>query len=332
MLYTLGPMRWLNHPSVPRRVDDDVQPRRTSLSSSSVRALVTGANGFVGQHLVAHLEERGDVALCPETDITDRASILAKVEQLRPDVVYHLAAQADVGASWSNPIETLKVNVEGTLNVLDAAREAGVQRVLAVNSADVYGSVDESELPLTERSELRPTSPYAASKAAAEMLCIQANRGYGLDVVRTRSFNHLGPGQSDQFVASAIAHRIVKSEKSGSGSIRIGNLDARRDFTDVRDVARAYRMLMISGSPGEVYNVCSGTDRSIRELAEILAGMALNPVSLETDPDLVRPVDLMVLRGDPTKLRESTGWQPAIPLETTLSDLLQHWRSRQPHT
>ncbi len=293
-----------------------------------MRALITGASGFVGQHLVAHLRAEGDTALCPETDITDRNSVIAVFAELRPDVVYHLAAQADVGGSWNNPLETLRVNVEGTLNVLDASREAGAKRVLAVNSADVYGIVDACELPLSEQSELRPTSPYAASKAAAEMLCIQAHRGYGLDVVRARSFNHLGPGQSDQFVASAIAHRIVENESDGTESIRIGNLDARRDFTDVRDVVRAYRMLMTSGSPGEVYNVCSGVDRAIREVAEMLAKMALSPMTLVPDPDLERPVDLMVLRGDPTKIRESTGWQPSITLDTTLSDLLRYWRSR----
>ncbi len=317
------------HVSAGPRVDGDAQRQRTSLNDPGVRALVTGAGGFVGPHLVAHLEAEGDVALCPETDITDRESLLGAFADLKPDVVYHLAAQADVGGSWDHPLDTLRVNVEGTLNVLDAARRAGARRVLAVNSADVYGVVEEDELPLSEHAEIRPTSPYAASKAAAEMLCIQATRGYGLDVVRARSFNHLGPGQSDRFVASAIAHRIVESETSGADSVRIGNLDARRDFTDVRDVVRAYRLLMTSARPGEVYNVCSGVDRAIREIADMLIGLARRPLSLDPDPDLIRPVDLMVVRGDPSKIRSATGWQPRIPIETTLTDVLRYWRSRQ---
>jgi len=294
-----------------------------------VRALITGASGFVGNHLVAHLREQGDHTLCPDTDITDREALIAAFDRLRPEVVYHLAAQADVGGSWDHPVETVKVNVEGTMNVLDAARLAGATRVLAVNSADVYGVVDESELPLSESSEIRPTSPYAASKAAAEMLCIQATRGYGLDVIRARSFNHLGPGQSDRFVASAIAHRIVDNELGGDRSVKIGNLAARRDFTDVRDVVRAYRLLVMSGRAGEVYNVCSGVDRSIREIAEMLVGLADNQMSLEPDPDLMRPVDLLVVRGDNSKLREATGWEPLIQIENTLSDLLGYWRQQR---
>jgi len=282
---------------------------------------------------VDHLREQGDLVLSTAVDITDRQSLMAAFTDLKPEVVYHLAAQADVGGSWNHPLETVRVNVEGTLNVLDAARESGATKVLAVNSADAYGIVDEDELPLSEAAEIRPTSPYAASKAAAEMLCIQAARGYGLHVVRTRSFNHLGPGQSDRFVASAIAHRIVDNEVNGGGAVRIGNLSARRDFTDVRDVVRAYRLLMINGSPGEVYNVCSGVDRTIREVADTLVELAKGHMSLETDPDLMRPVDLQVVRGDNSKLRATTGWRALIPMEDTLGDLLQYWRdqSRQTH-
>ena len=242
-------------------------------------------------------------------------------------MIYHLAAWADVAGSWDEPVTTIRVNVEGTLNVLDAAREAGVSRVLAVTSADVYGPVDEADLPLDENAPLRPVSPYAASKAAADMLCVQATLGHGLDVVRVRAFNHLGPGQSDKFVASALASRIVANERSGGEVVRVGNLDARRDFTDVRDVVKAYRLLMTSGVGGDVYHVCSGVDRPVRELAETLVALAESSMRLETDPDLLRPVDLKVLRGDPSKTRAATGWRPEIPIETTLSDLLDHWRS-----
>lgn len=292
-----------------------------------MRALVTGANGFVGQHLVEHLRRRGDEVVESAVDITDRERFLAHLADERPEVVYHLAAQADVGGSWSAPIPTLRVNVEGTVNVLDAAVAAGVRRVLAVTSADIYGPVTTEDLPLTEDQPIRPVSPYGASKAAADIMCTTAGLAQGLDVVRARSFNHLGPGQNDKFVASAIASRVVDNERSGGTVVRVGNLEARRDFTDVRDVVRAYRGLVVDGRAGEVYHVCSGVDRPIRELAETLLSLATHEMALESDPDLYRPVDLPVLRGDYSKIREATGWEPEIDLTTTLHDLLEFWRA-----
>lgn len=293
------------------------------------RALVTGADGFVGRHLTDHLVASGDDVVTSEVDITDRDSLLGAFAAAGADVVYHLAAQADVGGSWVNPIGTLRVNIEGTANVLDAARLAGCQRVMAVTSADVYGAVDEHDLPLDEDQPVRPVSPYAASKAAADVLCLQAGLGHGLDVVRARAFNHLGPGQSDRFVASAIASRIVQCERNGTHTVRVGNLDARRDFTDVRDVVRAYRSLMHEGDAGEAYHVCSGTDRSVRDLAVTLVNHSTTEIHLETDPDLFRPVDLKVLRGDNSKITRQTGWVPTIPIEQTLSDLLEFWRREE---
>ncbi|MCY3850994.1 MAG: GDP-mannose 4,6-dehydratase [Acidimicrobiaceae bacterium] len=294
-----------------------------------MRALVTGANGFVGLHLVAHLNSCGDEVIESETDILDREAITATMSAARPDVVYHLAAQADVGGSWDSPVETLRVNVEGTLNVCDASRVAGARRVLGITSADVYGQTtrtDSGADRIDETAPLRPTSPYAASKAAAESIYMQAGLGHGLDVVLARSFNHLGPGQSDRFVASAIASRIAANERSGATTVPVGNLEARRDFTDVRDVVRAYRLLMQHGIPGEIYNVCTGQDRAIREIAEQLVGLAAFPMTLELDPDLLRPVDLKALCGDNTKIRARTGWAPQTPIETTLGDLLEFWR------
>ena len=294
-----------------------------------MRALVTGANGFVGLHLVAHLAACGDEVIESDTDILDREAIVATITEAQPDVVYHLAAQADVGGSWDFPVETLRVNVEGTLNVCDASRLAGAQRVLGITSADVYGHVAQKDSlggPLDETTPLRPVSPYAASKAASETICMQARLGHGLNVILARSFNHLGPGQSDRFVASAIASRIAANERSGATTVSVGNLEARRDFTDVRDVVRAYRLLIEQGTPGEAYHVCSGQARAIREIAEQLVGLAAFPMTLELDPDLLRPVDLKVLCGDNTKIRTATGWAPRIPIETTLQDLLEFWR------
>ena len=260
-------------------------------------------------------------------DITDREALLEEFAAADADVVYHLAAQADVGGSWERPTETFRVNAEGTMNVLDAARLTGASRVVAVTSADLYGKVTEADMPLTETQPLRPVSPYGASKAAADMICVQAGLGYGLDVIRVRAFNHLGPGQSDAFVASAIASRIARAEADGTDTVNVGNLDARRDFTDVRDVVRAYRALMIDGEPGEAYHVCSGRDRSVRELADILIAHSSADITLVTDPELMRPVDLKVLRGDNTKISERTGWSPTIPIEQTLCDLLDTWRA-----
>ena len=242
--------------------------------------------------------------------------------------MYHLAGWADVGASWSHPVDVFRANAEGTLNVLQACRKADVGRILSVASADVYGVVKPHELPLTEDSPIRPTSPYAASKVAADFLGLQAWLGRHLPVLRVRAFNHLGPGQTDKFVAPALASRIARNEIDGGDVITIGNLSARRDFTDVRDVVRAYRLLVDKGEPGEVYNVCSGVDRSIQEVADTLVGMARSPIKLEKDPELLRPVDLPVLRGDPARLREATGWKPEIPLEQTLADLLEDMRER----
>ena len=299
-----------------------------------MRAVVTGGLGFVGQHLAQHLRAEGDDVTvldhrgASSLDITDGPAVTARLAAIEPEVVYHLAGWADVGASWNDPVGVFRVNAEGTLHVLRACRAAGVARVLAVASADVYGVVTEAELPLTEGSPLRPTSPYAASKLAADALAQQAFLGYGLGVVRVRPFNHLGPGQSEQFVAPAIAARIARAERDGTGTIPVGNLSARRDVTDVRDVVRAYRLLIEHGSPGEVYNVCTGEDLAVQALADLLVGLARSPIELVTDPALLRPVDLPVLRGDASKLRAATGWEPRIPIEQTVADLLDDMRER----
>ncbi|HIL45694.1 MAG TPA: NAD-dependent epimerase/dehydratase family protein, partial [Acidimicrobiia bacterium] len=213
-----------------------------------VKALVTGAAGFVGHYLLAHLADFGDEPVGTDRatggpDLLDSAALTALFAAERPEVVYHLAGQADVGRSWQEPLATFRANAEGTLNVLAAAREAGVRRVVTVTSADVYGRVSPEDLPLSEQAPLQPVSPYAASKAAADLVAQQAFLGQGQEVIRVRAFNHLGPGQSEQFVCSALAARIARNEVSGEATLRVGDLSAKRDFTDVRDVVRAYRLL-----------------------------------------------------------------------------------------
>lgn len=297
-----------------------------------MRALVTGAAGFVGRHLIDHLEQSGDdvvdgIDRTTGTDLLDAAAVRAAIVESRPDAVYHLGGWSDVGASWQSPSAALRVNAEGTLNVLQACRDV-VKRVLVVSSADIYGKVGLGELPLTEESPIRPVSPYAASKVAADTLALQAWLGYGLQTVRVRAFNHLGPGQTNRFVAPALAERIAICELEGREEVTVGNLTPRRDFTDVRDVVRAYRLLIEHGEAGEAYNVCSGHDLPISELAERLVAMSRRPVRLEGDQTLQRPVDVPVLRGEATKLHKATAWEPEIDLDRTLADILAEWRER----
>lgn len=298
-----------------------------------MRVLVTGGAGFAATHLIRHLEACGDEVVATDRrsggpDLLDGPAVSRLLAELRPEVVYHLAAQASVPTSWSDPVGTLRANAEGTLHVLLACRDAGVRRVLAVSSSDVYGQAAEADLPLRESAPLRPVTPYAASKAAAEQLAVQAWLGWGLEVVRVRPFNHIGPGQDDRFVAGALAARVAEAE-AGSGEVAVGNLSARRDFTDVRDVVRAYRSAVLEGVAGEVYHVCSGRAVAIAELAEIMVGLARRPIRLVTDPTLLRPVDVPLLVGDAGRLRAATGWTPDIALQQTLAELLDDLRARR---
>jgi GDP-4-dehydro-6-deoxy-D-mannose reductase len=298
-----------------------------------VKVLVTGATGFVGRHLVAHLAACGDEVVATDRasggpDITNAQAVMQYVLHNTPEVVYHLAGQSDVHRSWGNPVESYRANVEGAANVLAASHNADVRRVVVVLSADAYGRVAPEDLPIDEHTPFRPLSPYAASKAAAEYVCVQAHLGSGVDVVRARPFTHIGPGQSPQFVAAALASRIAEAERLGHDTISVGRLDTRRDFTDVRDIVRAYRLLALHGESGEVYNVCHGDDVSIEDIARQLVDMAKYPMQLVGDPALQRPADVPVLRGDATRLHRATGWAPTIPLAQTLHDMLEDWRRR----
>jgi GDP-4-dehydro-6-deoxy-D-mannose reductase len=295
-----------------------------------VRVLVTGSSGFAGQWLLRHLAEVGDEALTwPDAlDIRDREAVVRGVADAGCDGIIHLAAQASVAASWRDPSATLAVNVLGTGHVLEGALASDPRpRMVLVSSAEVYGPLEESDLPVGEQHAFAPVSPYAASKAAAELVGLQAWQGGGLEVVRARPFNHTGPGQRPDFVVPSFARQIARALRQGPHRLLTGNLEVRRDLTDVRDVVRAYRSLLTGGRPGAVYNVCRGTSVSIAWLLRRMLELAGADLEVVTDPARARPVDQPDLRGDPGALVAATGWRPQIDLDRTLQDVLDYWLS-----
>ncbi len=290
-----------------------------------MRALVTGSNGFVGPWLLAHLRESGDdvLGLTETTDITDPAALRDVLASAPFDAVYHLAAQSSVRLSWDDPVGTFTVNALGTLNLCSAAIKSDrPPRVLIISSAEVYGKVPASAMPVGEDQPLAPVTPYAASKASAEMIGLQAWLGRGLEVVRTRAFNHTGPGQGPGFVVPDLAVQVARAAQGKIDRIATGNLEVSRDMTDVRDVVRAYRLLMVHGEPGGVYNVCSGEAVLISDVLRRLMQIAGTDVPVWVDPAGPGPADVAVVSGDPQRIHALTGWAPEVPLERTLTDVL----------
>ncbi len=297
-----------------------------------MKALVTGGDGFVGRHLLEHLRSQGDEAIGVdrECDVTDAASVRSALARVRPDAIYHLAALTAVGASWSDPVEYTRVNVLGTKNVLDAAREVVPSAsVLVVSSSDVYGVVRPEDLPLVETFRVAPANPYASSKVEAEHVAHDAVRAHAQRVLIARPFNHIGPGQSTDFVVPAIASRLLDAVDEGADQIVVGDLSTRRDFSDVRDVVRAYRLLTERGVSGEVYNVASGVDVGLFDIAQRLVIAIAPQIRLVNDESLLRPVEVPVSRGSYDKLRRATTWRPAITLDTSLHDVIDEMRVRR---
>ena len=310
----------------------------------STTILVTGAAGFAGSHLVDRLAGSGASVVAwhrpggsppresagvrwEAVDLLDQAQVQAGIDRARPAAVYHCAGAAHVGRAWDATAPTFATNVLGTHHVLQAIERAGLEsRILVPSSALVYAAADEA---LTEAHPLHPSSPYALSKLAQEMLGMKTNGG--MEVMIARPFNHFGPRQDPYFVASGFARRIADIELARwAPEISVGNLEARRDLTDVRDTVRAYQLILERGRPGHPYNVCSGRAISIRELLDMLIARARVPVAVKVDPMRYRPNDTPILLGNPARLRDELGWTAEIPIEQTLDDLLEYWRNQTP--
>lgn len=317
-----------------------------------MRVLITGITGFAGSHLVEYLlaevpgveifgtkrwrsrmenieHLQADIQLV-ECDLKDANAVRQVLTDVRPERIFHLAAQSYVPASWRAPSETLENNINSQTNIFEAMRALDLDaRIQIAGSSEEYGLVHPDEVPIKETNPLRPLSPYAVSKVAQDLLAYQYFRSYGLKAIRTRGFNHTGPRRGEVFVTSNFAKQIAAIEAGmHEPVIRVGNLSAQRDFTDVRDIVRAYWLALEKGTPGEVYNLASGKAITIRELLDMLLELSEVEVEVEVDPDRLRPSDVEILLGDYSKFHADTGWEPRIPLSKTVEDLLNYWRQR----
>ncbi|OQA91056.1 MAG: GDP-6-deoxy-D-mannose reductase [Elusimicrobia bacterium ADurb.Bin231] len=315
-----------------------------------MKVLITGITGFVGSHLAEFLLSKGvevhgierwrsrteniedfqEKITLHECDIKDFHSVKNVISKVRPEKIFHLAAQSFVPTSWHAPQETLTTNIIGQLNIFEAVRDLGINPWIQLAcSSEEYGMVLENEVPIKETNPLRPLSPYGVSKVAQDLLGYQYHESYKLNIVRTRAFNHEGPRRGDVFVTSNFAKQIAEIEKGiKSAVIYVGNLEARRDYTDVRDIVRAYWLSTEKCVAGEVYNICSGRDWRIGDMLDYLIGLSKTRVEVKQDPARMRPSDVQILLGDNTKFSKQTGWKPEIPFEKTLEDLLNYWRKK----
>lgn len=306
------------------------------------RTLITGASGFAGRHLVAHLRATTDWELCAlgrssqpdlntvSADLLDRAAVDQAVAQVQPEIVVHLAAQSFVPTSFEDPADTFNTNVIGQLHLLQAIAAAKIDPlVLVISSNEVYGMVLPNDIPVNEKTPLRPASPYAVSKAAQDLLAGQWFYSHKLRVIRVRPFNHIGPGQKAQFAAPAFARQIARIELGLQPPVvQVGNLDAQRDFTDVRDIVSAYHLALVHGEPGAIYNVGSGEPVAIRTILETLINLSTVPITIEPDPARMRPADVPTVACDSSYFQTRTGWRRQYSLDQTLRDVLEDWRSR----
>lgn len=309
--------------------------------------LITGISGFVGQHLATSLLqhesneivgtyhanastlETNDHLKLVKIDLQDADAVSGLILKSKPDIIYHLAAQSSPANSFGSPDKTLANNIFSELHILETLKNNDMKqvRMLIVSTSEVYGMVGKADLPVDELTPLRPISPYAVSKIAQDFLGLQYSLSYKLDIIRVRPFNHIGPGQSSRFIASDFAKQIAEIEKGlKEPIIRVGNLQSRKDFTDVRDVIRAYMLLADKGNTGEVYNVGQGKSHEAKELLDTLLSFAKVKIKVEVDPAKFRPIDIPEVICDCGKLKQTTGWEPEIPFKQTLQDTLDYWR------
>lgn len=313
------------------------------------KVLVIGAAGFVGSYLIDRIQRDRDWQVDAtkmegerfehenvnvwNLDILDRDAVTDLLGRLRPDYIFHLAAQSSVAVSWKDPDLTADVNIKGAIHVLDAVRGLDPKpRVLLIGSCEEYGRVREDEVPVSEDTALRPGNLYAATKACQNMIGKIYADAYGMDIVSVRAFNHVGPNQTPVFVVADFCRQVAEIEAGiREPVLRVGNISARRDFTDVRDVARAYVTLMERGKAGETYNVGSGEAVAISEILDKILSMSPAEIRVEVDPAKFRPIDVPVIEADVTRLKECCGWEREIPLEATLRETLEYWRRRLIH-
>lgn len=314
------------------------------------KILITGVTGFVGKYLAAHLlaqksyeitgiyrsessletlDEIRDKIDLKKIDLNDADAVESLLLSIKPDAIFHLAAQASPSKSFSIPVETLTNNIVAEFSVLDALRKHELRniRLMIISSAEIYGIVRSQDNPVDEDTPLRPATPYAVSKLAQDFLSFQHFLAYKLDIVRLRPYNHIGPGQKEGFVVADFAKQIVKIEKGDQEPvISVGNLDAKRDFTDVRDIMNAYELAMQKGKAGEVYNIGSGKSQKINDILKTLLSFSSKDIKVSVNPERFRPVDVPEIICDSSKFHELTGWKPTIPFEKTLKDILDFWR------
>lgn len=317
-----------------------------SFQSAMKRSLIIGAAGFVGAYLIDCIAENQDMSIYAtklpnekvnrdnvtvfDLDIMDKEAIVALLFEVRPDYIYHLAAQSSVGVAWKNPSLTIDVNIKGSINVMDAVRELYYKpKVLLIGSGEEYGYIKPEEIPINEENRVRPGNIYAATKACQNMIGHIYAKAYDMELYMVRAFNHIGPGQAPLFVVSDFCKQVAEIEKGlREPVIYVGNLDSRRDFTDVRDVVRAYTALIETGVSGETYNVGSGNALCIRDILQTIITMSEVKIDVQIDPNKLRPIDIMTIEADTHKIYELTGWKPMISISQTIEETLNFWRAQ----